>query len=172
MHLQVREMQAAEAHIRIDYFHGASDEDLLSMGVGRDLLPSPKVWRASFEADLGRPLRHRGLFALVWELDGQVVGFSTADHITFGEEAFMHLHLLQPQRRRHGLGTEFVRRSAAVYFDVLELERLYCQPNAFNAAPNRTAQRAGFRYLFTHQAAPGPINFAQPMTRWVLDRHH
>lgn len=171
MRLRTREMEAAEANIRIDYFHGASDEDLLAMGVGRDLLPSPEAWRASFEADLGHPLRDRELFALVWELDGQAVGFSTADHITFGQEAFMHLHLLEPQRRRRGLGTEFVRRSAAVFFDVLELERLYCQPNAFNVAPNRTVQRAGFRYLFTREAAPSPINFPQPMTRWVLDRH-
>jgi hypothetical protein len=67
------------------------------------------------------------------------------------------------------MGTQFVRQSAAIYFQVLELRRLYCQPNAFNIAPNRTLQRAGFRYVFTQQMVPSPINFPQPVTRWMLD---
>ena len=53
---------------------------------------------------------------------------------------------------------------------MLELRRLYCEPNAFNVAPNRTLQRAGFTYLFSHEAAPSSINFMQVTTRWVLDR--
>jgi RimJ/RimL family protein N-acetyltransferase len=50
------------------------------------------------------------------------------------------------------------------------LKRLYCQPNAFNIAPNRTLQRAGFRYVETVMATPSAINVPQPVTRWVLDR--
>jgi hypothetical protein len=53
---------------------------------------------------------------------------------------------------------------------VLESERLFCEPNAFNVAPNRTLQRAGFHYLFTHEARPRPINFPQMTARSVLDR--
>ncbi len=163
-------MEEADVGLRIDYFHGSSDEHLRTMGVDRALLPNPPDWRASFAADLARPIEQRELYALVWELDGRPAGFSAADHITFGEEAFMHLHVLDPDQRRRGLGTAFVTRSVAVYFEVLELERLYCEPNALNVAPNRTLQRAGFRYLFTHETTPGPLNFAQPVTRWVLDR--
>jgi RimJ/RimL family protein N-acetyltransferase len=99
-----------------------------------------------------------------------VVGFSSTDRIEFGEQAFMHLHILRTPHRRTGFGTEFVKRSAATYFGVLELRRLYCEPNAFNVAPNRTLQRAGFTYLFSHEAAPSSINFMQVTTRWVLDR--
>jgi hypothetical protein len=106
---------------------------------------------------------------LVWELDGQIVGFSSTDQITFGEKAFMHLHILKAGRRRSGMGTQFVQLSAAMYFRVLELQLLFCQPNAFNVAPNRALQRAGFRYVLTEQRAPSPINFPQPVTRWVLD---
>ena len=61
----------------------------------------------------------------------------------------MHLHILSPMLRRKGVGAEFVKSSTQVYFRVLELERLFCEPNAFNVAPNRTLQRAGFHYLFT-----------------------
>ncbi len=82
----------------------------------------------------------------------------------------MHLHILNPEFRHKGLGTAFVRESARQYFRALELERLYCEPNAFNSAPNRTLQRAGFRYLFTHEAQPSPMNFLQVTTRWVMER--
>jgi RimJ/RimL family protein N-acetyltransferase len=169
--LRVREMQLADVGIRIDYFHDASDEYLHALGVDRARLLSREAWRAFYEADFARPIRDRENYLLAWELDMEVVGMGIADQITFGEQAFMHLHILEPDRRRSGLGTEFVKLTAAVLFEVLEIKRLYCQPNAFNVAPNRTLQRAGFRYVFTKEMAPRPTDFPQPMTRWVLDAH-
>jgi RimJ/RimL family protein N-acetyltransferase len=77
---------------------------------------------------------------------------------------------VEPSRRRRGLGTILVKLSASRYFEVFALKRLYCEPNALNAAPNRTLQRAGFTYLFSHETIPGPINFLQVTTRWVLER--
>jgi RimJ/RimL family protein N-acetyltransferase len=89
----------------------------------------------------------------------------------FGLDAFMHLHIVNPEFRHKGLGADFVRESARHYFRVLELERLYSEPNAFNTAPNRTLQRAGFHYLFTHEAQPSPMNYRQVTNRWMMERH-
>lgn len=161
-------MELHEVGIRIDYFHDASDDHLRSLGVDRRLLPSRAEWYQLYLTDYARPIHHRDNYSLLWELDGEVIGFSSTDQITFGEQAFMHLHIVDPSRRRAGMGTEFVRQSATVYFRTLKLQRLYCQPNAFNVAPNRTLQRAGFRYVYTKRLAPSPINFPQPVTRWVL----
>jgi RimJ/RimL family protein N-acetyltransferase len=167
--LRVRAMRLSEVGIRSDYFHDSSDDHLRTLGVDRELLPSRAAWRESYEADYGRPIQDRESYLLAWELDAQIVGFSSTDQIAFGEQAFMHLHILETHHRRTGIGTQFVRQSAAIYFQVLELQRLYCQPNAFNVAPNRTCQRAGLRYVFTKQMIPSPINFPQAVTRWVLD---
>jgi len=167
--LSVREMQLSEVGIRIDYFHDSSDDHLRTLGVDRALLPSRTAWRELYETDYARTIQDRDSYLLAWEFDGQIVGFSSTDQITFGEQAFMHLHILETHHRQSGMGTQFVRQSAAIYFQVLELQRLYCQPNAFNVAPNRTCQGAGFRYVFTKQLTPSPINFPQPVTRWVLD---
>jgi RimJ/RimL family protein N-acetyltransferase len=104
------------------------------------------------------------------ELDGDPVGFSTADTITLGRQARMHLHIVDPDRRRAGIGVQCVQETAELYFDVLQLERLICEPNAFNVAPNRTLQRAGFRYEKTHMTVPGWLNYHQAVTRWVLER--
>jgi RimJ/RimL family protein N-acetyltransferase len=170
MRLTVREMRLSEVSIRVDYFHDASDEYLRVLGVDRTLLPTRQAWRSFYEEDYARPIRDRVNYSLVWQLNGQVVGFSSTDRIDFGNEAFMHLHVVEAELRRSGLGTQFVRLSAQAYFKDLELQRLFCEPNAFNVAPNRTLQRAGFRYLFTHEAQPSPINFPQTTTRWVLDQ--
>lgn len=168
--LSVREMSRSEAPIRIDYFLGASDEYLLTLGVDRNALPSRDEWLAFYEEDYQRPIRERINYSLIWELDDVIVGFSSTDRIDYGNEAFMHLHIIDPSLRRRGLGVEFVTRSVRHYFDVLDLQRLYCEPNALNIAPNRTLQSAGFRYLFSHEAQPGPINYPQVTTRWVIER--
>jgi len=166
----VREMGLAEVGMRIDYFHNASDEYLQLLGVDRGLLMSPGDWLSFYERDYAKPIEERDNYSLVWELDGRAVGFSSTDRIAFGDQAFMHLHIVDPALRRAGLGVEFVTLSAQTYFRVLRLQRLFCEPNAFNTAPNRTLQAAGFRYLLTHETKPGPMNFFQATTRWVLDR--
>jgi len=168
-HLRVRELLLPEIGVRIDYFHGASDEHLLSLGVDRALLPSPRAWRQIYELDYARAIRERQHYTLAWELQERIVGFSSLDQISYGDQAFMHLHILATEDRRAGMGSEFVKLSAAAYFRAFALQRLYCQPNAFNIAPNRTLQGAGFRYEFTKQLQPSPINFPQPVTRWLLE---
>jgi len=166
----VRPMRLDEVDVRIDYFHDASDEYLLKLGVDRTLLPSKDVWRAYYAEDFARPLAERETYNLAWQLDGRTIGFSSVDHIEFGDHAFMHLHIVEEPRRRSGLGTEFVRLSVDEYFRALDLQRLFCQPNAYNVAPNRTLQRVGFRYVFTKEMQPSIINFPQPITRWALER--
>lgn len=168
--LTVREMGAQDADIRINYFHSSTDEHLARLGVDRSLLPTRAQWRSLYELDAARPLPERQQYSLLWLRNGDIVGFSSTDRITFGEEAFMHLHLTEGDLRGIGLGAEFVRQSARTYFEVLQLDRLFCEPNALNVAPNRTVQAAGFRYLFSHHATPSPINTPQISTRWVLDR--
>jgi hypothetical protein len=49
-------------------------------------------------------------------------------------------------------------------------EPLFCEPNAFNVGPNRTLQKVGFKYLKTNITVPGPLNYYQAVTRWVLER--
>jgi RimJ/RimL family protein N-acetyltransferase len=162
-------MEHAEAGMIIDYFHSATPEHLETVGLDPTRFPTPERWRRRYETESGLPYRERSTVLVLWELDGAAFGFSTADKIRFGVQANMHLHIVDPDRRRAGLGSECVRRTAAIYFDVLELERLLCEPNAFNIAPNRTLQRAGFTYVKTHMTVPGPLNYHQAVTRWVLE---
>lgn len=170
MRLTVRDMALDDMDFRIGYFHDAPAELLAVMGVDPDLMPDRAAWAQLYEADFARPLEDRDSFGVVWQVDGDPIGFSTVSHIRFGDEAFMHLHIVDPDRRASSLGTEFVRMSADRYFDVLRLRRLFSEPPAFNPAPNRTLQSAGFRYVSTQVRRPGAINLEQTTNLWVLDR--
>jgi RimJ/RimL family protein N-acetyltransferase len=103
-------------------------------------------------------------------MNDQPIGFSMSDKIVFGERANMHLHVVNPENRNQGMGTECVRRSVDIYFEALRLKRLFCEPNAFNVAPNRTLQKAGFRYVKTHMTVPSALTYHQAVTRWVVER--
>jgi RimJ/RimL family protein N-acetyltransferase len=166
----VRELQPAETDVVIDYFLGATPEHLEMLGVDPSRLPPAETWRKRFAADLSMPPQQRKNFALIWLLGEQPIGFSSCDKIVVGEQANMHLHILHADNRRRGLGVQCVRGSVAIYFERLRLKRLFCEPNAFNVAPNRTLQRAGFTYLKTHMTVPGPLNYHQAVTRWVIEK--
>jgi RimJ/RimL family protein N-acetyltransferase len=166
----VREMTADEADIVIDYFHSATPEHLEMLGVDPTRIPLKSVWAGAFRQLFEMPLERRPGFLVTWLCDGRVVGFSSCDKIVFGEQAFMHLHVTVPDLRQRGMGAQCVARSVDMYFDRLKLKRLFCEPNAFNVGPNRTLQKAGFTYVKTHMTVPGPLNFHQAVTRWVIAR--
>jgi RimJ/RimL family protein N-acetyltransferase len=170
MALHVRELTPGEADIVVRYFHDATPEHLETMGVDPTRLPPPDLWRERIRQQYHLPVEQRVALVVLWVRDDQPVGFSSCDKIIFGERANMHLHVLQPDDRRRGVGAECVRQSADHYFATLKLKTLFCEPNAFNVGPNRTLQAAGFKYVKTHMTVPGPLNYHQAVTRWVMER--
>jgi RimJ/RimL family protein N-acetyltransferase len=164
-----RPMQLSETGLVIDYFLNATPDYLNSLGVDPKLVPERAAWQRRFEQQFALPTGERKIQLVLWELDGKPVGFSSSDKIRFGDEAYMHLHILHPERRQKGNGAIFVRQTAKVYFETLKIKRLFCEPYAFNVAPNRTLQAAGFKYIKTHETVPGSMNFHQPVTRWMIE---
>ena len=170
MSLVIREMAINEVGLIIDYFHGSTPEHLETLGVDPTRLPTRQDWRERYISEYGRPVQERSTILVIWQLDGVGIGFSTSDKIVYGEQAHMHLHVVDPPSRRSGIGSGCVRETAELYFKTLGLRRLFCEPNAFNVAPNRTLQSVGFKYVKTYNTVPGPLNYHQAVTRWVLEK--
>ena len=170
MALAVREMMGSEVDLVIDYFQSATPEHLEILGVDPTRLPPAENWRERMRRQCDLPIEQRSMVAVIWLSEDRPIGFSTSDKIQYGEQANMHLHVTEPERRQQGIGAECVRRSVDIYFERLKLKRLFCEPNAFNVAPNRTLQKAGFKYLKTCMTVPGPLNFHQAVNRWVIER--
>ena len=170
MALSVREMRFDETDLVIDYFHQSTPEHLEMMGVDPSRLPTPDAWRERFRNDFSRSVEQRLGLLVIWLSGDQPVGFSSSDKIVYGDRGNMHLHIVDPKGRRQGAGVECVRQTVDLYFDRLQLKSLFCEPNALNVAPNRTLQKAGFKYVKTYMTVPGWLNFHQPVTRWVIER--
>lgn len=170
MKLQVREMDSGEACLVIDYFLTADKEHLNRLGVAFNKLPTREKWNEILLEDFERPLEKRKFFYVIWELEGIATGHSHIGDIVYGKEAYMHLHLWKPEQRKSGNGTWLVRESIRMYFEKFSLERLFCQPNALNAAPNKILQKIGFEFLETLETTPSWINYYQPINKWVLTR--
>jgi len=165
----VRIMSLEETVIITDYFNSSSPEHLELMGVDPTRLPDSAAQKRFIELEYEKPLEQRKFVAVIWLLDDEPIGFSTAEKIQIGKHAFMHLHVVKEDLRNQGLGAACVKQSAAIYFEQLKLQRLFCEPNAFNVAPNRTLQKSGFTYVKTHNTVPGPLNYHQAVNRWVFE---
>ncbi|WP_300175826.1 GNAT family protein [Bradyrhizobium sp.] len=170
--LTVREMTVSETDIIVDYFLNATPEYMETLGLDPTRFPAAESFRKRLRREAELPIEQCSAVLVIWLQDGEPVGFSTADEITYGAQAHMHIHIVDPEHRNSGIGAECVPLSVALYFERLKLKRLFCEPYAFNIAPNRTLQKAGFKYLKTHMSAPGPYNFHQAVNCWVIERQN
>ena len=168
--LQVREIKETDIKFITDYWLSSDPEFLQGIGVDLSKIPSEKDLREMLQNQIQTPIEQKRAYCLIWEIDGKAIGHCNTNPTTFGEEAFMHLHIWKPDHRRNGLGIELLKKSIAKFFDDLKLERIYSQPFALNPAPNRTLEKAGFTLVKEYVTTPGSINFEQPVKLWVMEK--
>jgi RimJ/RimL family protein N-acetyltransferase len=130
MTLTVREMMASEVDVIIEYFQSSTPEHLEMLGVDPTRFPPATSGRERLRRESALPIEQRNVVLVIWLSDDQPIGFSTSDKISYGEQANMHLHVLDPGRRQQGVGAECVRGSVELYFEKLKLKRLFCEPHA------------------------------------------
>jgi len=168
MHLSIRHLQEQDFEKIIDYFLLADESDLLRMGVDRAKLPSKEKWVDILRENFELPLEQKKLFYIIWMIDGEAAGHSNINKIIFGEEAYMHLHMWKSSCRQSGIGVSFLKKTIPIYFETFHLKRLFCEPAAFNTAPNKTLPKLGFELIKTHETIPGWIAFPQQVNQWCL----
>lgn len=168
--LSVRPMEGKDIDALVSYWFDSSPVYLEGMGVDTSKMPTKSAWREMLETQLHLPIENRRSYCIIWEVDGVSIGHCNTNPTSFGEEAYMHLHLWKSLERQKGLGTAFVRMTVPRFFQDLELKTLYCQPYALNIAPNRTLEKAGFRFIKEYVTVPGFINFEQPVKLWEISK--
>ena len=166
--LSVREITSADIDLIIAYWLSADVSFLNGMGADITKMLSGDEWKKMLTEQLNRSLKEKKSYCIIWLSDGHPVGHSNVNKIQFGEEAYMHLHLWKADSRQKGMGTVLVKMSLPIFFDNLELERLYCEPFALNPAPNKTLEKAGFTFIKEHITVPGILNFEQRVKLWEL----
>lgn len=167
--LSVREIQEPDFANIVDYFLNADKDFLLMMGVDSSKLPEREKWLQLLSDEYNQPFERKKFYYVIWLLNNTPIGHSNINKIIFGEEAYMHLHIWDTQRRQKGAGVEFIKMSLPYYFDKFRLKRLYCEPSASNHAPNKTLEKSGFEFVKKYETMPGWINLFQTVNCWQLD---
>lgn len=170
MRVEVREFIKPDIEKIVDYFIHAESHFLKGMGADKSKLPEREKWIQNLESELEKPNIKKGYYYIIWLLDGEPVGHSNINNISFGESATMHLHLWKNRIRKSGLGLEFLKLTIPDYFEKFELKKLICEPYFENIAPNRTLKKIGFDLIRTYETVPGPINFRQTVNRYELKK--
>ena len=166
--LSVREIQENDIELIAKYFLSADSSFLIRLGVDINKVPNKEKWRKLLSEQLSQSYEEKKSYCIIWQVNDKPVGHSNVNKIIFGEEAYMHLHLWNADVRKKGAGPAFVKMTLPYYFKKLKLKKLYCEPNAFNTAPNKTLEKVGFQFVKTHVTTPGWLNFEQPVNLWEL----
>lgn len=166
--LSVRDIKESDIELIVNYWKTAEPGYLAGMGVDTGKMPLIDEWRIMLAEQIQLPYDQKKSYCTIWELDGRPVGHSNVNKIIFGEEAFMHLHIWYAAERKMGFGVQFIKLSLPLFFINLHLKKVYCEPYALNAAPNRTLHRAGFHFVKEYITIPGAINFEQPVNLWEI----
>lgn len=168
-HLSIREIEEVDFENIIDYFLKADKNFLLGMGVDPSKLPEKEKWLDLLLQDYQEPFEKKKFCYVIWLQNKIPIGHSNINKIIFGEEAYMHLHIWDTGRRQKGIGFECMKMSLPFYFEKCKLRRLYCEPSAFNPAPNRTLQKLGFEFIKQYETVPGWINLYLTVNSWCLN---
>jgi RimJ/RimL family protein N-acetyltransferase len=166
--LSVREMRQDDIELIIQYWLSADPVFLAGMGVDLSKMPSKEEWNKMLHEQLSQSYKEKKSYCMIWLVDGEPVGHSNVNKIIFGEEAYMHLHLWKPGKRKKGFGVELVRKTIPWFFQNLQLKKLYCEPYALNPAPNRVLEKVGFSFVKEYRTTPGWLNFEQSVKRWEV----
>lgn len=168
--LSVRAIEKQDVELLVDYWMRASPEYLLGMGAIPSKIPSREDFEVMLIEQIATPLEKKPSYATIWLLNGEAVGHCNVNNIEFGQEAYMHLHLWHPEKRKKGMGTELVKLSVAHFFEQLKLKTIFSEPYALNPAPHKTLKKAGFTFIKKYTTIPGHWNFEQEVLRWKIEK--
>lgn len=169
--IAVREMTLAEHMLVADYWGNASDSHLLALGVDKAKLPTRDAWAETLTDQFHKSLSERHMFYLGWEYDGGLVGHSNLSPFTYGKTGMIHMHIWNEANRGQGIAKACLGQSISMFFKILNLEMIICEPYAKNKAPNKTLQSLGFRSVKRYLTTPGPINLKQEVNRYEIYQH-
>ena len=166
---RIRPLKSTEIPLMVSYFLSCSAEDYYRMGVDSNKLPSRSEWIDLLTSDLEVADKEKKFFYLGWEHEGELIGHSNINQIEFGNDARVHLHVWNPEKRNKGIGRVLFNQSLDFFAKRFQLQKIFCEPHVKNVAPNRTLPKVGFELVESIETVPGWINFRQTINRFCRD---
>ncbi len=164
-------MKQGDSELIVDYFLNAKPDYIKAMGAFPGKMPDRKSWINKLNSGIDKPYGEKEFYFIIWLQDKKPVGHSNLNEIQFGKEARMHLHIWHNEVRRMGMGAQFLTMTIPFYFENLKLQKIICEPYAYNPAPVKTLKSVGFKFIREYETTPGWINFHQKVKRYELENN-
>ncbi len=166
--ISVRDVELGDIPVLNGYWQGLSDADIQRMFIDRSKILTPEEFTERVTKTIGTPLKERNTDPLIWELNGKAVGFTTLTNIERGKTADIHLHIVDPEVRGQGLGTQWFALSLKKYFQRHGLEKIVCTPASTNPGPNALLRGLGVKPVRTFVTTPSPICVEHEVSRYEI----
>jgi RimJ/RimL family protein N-acetyltransferase len=119
---------------------------------------------------LARPEAERKGFALIWEIDGEPIGFSSLKNIERGKRGEMHLHMWKAAARGKGYGGKLFCLSALDFYERFALQEIVCEPKASNPMPNGMLRKVGFPLVKTYTGASSELSLVCELNSYLVTK--
>jgi len=138
---QIRAMREEDVPKLVAYWHESSPDYLVQMGVDLTKLSSREATERKFLGAIAGdgPRKH---VAMVVELDGRLIAYTNA-YVDDEQTGYPHVHVLDPELRRHGLARQLFATVIRLYFEHYKLRKLILQTNPENVGVNAMLQSFG-----------------------------
>ncbi len=166
----VKEIEKKDIQHIVKYWSTISTSHLESMGIKREELYIYANLGEYIEKQISLPYEQKSALFMIGLIDGEPYGHCYVNSIKFREEAHMHLHIWNSDRRQKGLGSQMVKRSIPYFFKNLEIKNLISEPYYLNSAPNKTLVKLGFQFEKCYVSKPSGWNFELKVHRWKLTK--
>jgi hypothetical protein len=159
----LRPLVSGDVEAIVDYWFGASDEFLDTMGIDRAKLGRPADVQARYEKAI--PSGDPNQMSLAWaiDLDDRRIGYTLLNRYT-AEHNHSHWHIIEAGLRGNHISSALYPHRIKTYFDAVPgMERLIHQTRSRNAAVNRMLDKyvpiAETRFVETPDGAAAPGEF-------------
>lgn len=170
MELTVRPLAATDFDGFINYWRGLSPQEIETMGVAIDRMPSA----TRVHSDLKRMLTARDndvrTFVLAWCVNGEAIGHSSLKDIVPGDSGSIHLHMWRADLRGEGHGSHLFCLAVVDFYKRFKLRRMICEPKADNLVANRLLRRIGFPFIFTRVGKSSELSAVCKLNRYDIVR--
>ncbi|BBO80407.1 GNAT family N-acetyltransferase [Desulfosarcina ovata] len=166
--LSVRKLLVSDIPKISDYFLRSDPKFLFNIGIDHKKLPFKEEFYGFLMKEIDSSSRQKQSCHIIWEINGTPIGHSSINKIVYGNEAYLHLHIWNPERRYNGNGTLFIKASITLFFKMFNLKKLFCEPYALNQMPNKILNKLGFEFVKYYETTPELINYHQAVNQWVL----
>jgi RimJ/RimL family protein N-acetyltransferase len=140
----VRELAEPDVAAIVTYWHESLPSYLEAMGADPRKLTSRAKTEEKFRSALPSAPSPRRHVAIAIELSSRLVAYTNA-YLDEDRNGHAHVHILDPELRRRGLGSALFIRVVALYFEHYDLSALVFQTNPDSTGINRMLQSFGIR---------------------------